>query len=81
MQQWFEKDQPLDQSIKKFGKLIGETPESTTTMPILKTFFVGAETKPGQSVCVSGNCPTLGNWEVKNAFVLTKTNDTYTTNK
>lgn len=44
-------------------------------MPLLKTFIVEAETLKGQYICVTGNCPTLGNWEVNEAFVLSKTNE------
>lgn len=50
-------------------------------MPFLKTFNVEAETTAGQHICVSGNCPTLGNWEVNSAFVLTNSNVTHIRNK
>ncbi|VVC36861.1 Hypothetical protein CINCED_3A012450 [Cinara cedri] len=49
-------------------------------MSLLKTFTVEAETRPGQQVCVSGNCPILGNWEINDSFVLTNTNLTLTKN-
>lgn len=50
-------------------------------MTLLKTFTVEAETIPGQHICISGNCTTLGNWEVNDALVLTNTNLIRTRNK
>lgn len=76
MQQWFEQEQPsTNNSIIPPAEKFHSIPKSTkiTTMPLLKTFSVEAEALNGQYICVSGNCPTLGNWKVNDAFVLTNT--------
>ncbi|XP_025192312.1 glycerophosphocholine phosphodiesterase GPCPD1-like isoform X1 [Melanaphis sacchari] len=74
MQQWFEQDQTSakNSSDIKFHSV----PKSSNEMEksILKTFTVEAETITGQYICVSGNCSTLGDWEVNKAFVLSNTN-------
>lgn len=75
MQQCFELDQSKTDSLIKLYKI----PQNK--MSLLKTFTVEAETKIGQHICVSGNCSTLGNWEVNDAFVLTNTNLTHTKNE
>lgn len=84
MQQWWEQEEsnnvnslsPTVEKKHKISKLLKET-----KMPVLKTFTVEADTIAGQKMCVSGNCTTLGNWEVKEAFVLTNTNVTCVKNK
>lgn len=74
MQQWFEQDQ-LNAKHSSDTKL-HSVPRSSKEMDksILKTFTVEAETITGQYICVSGNCSTLGDWEVNKAFVLNNTN-------
>jgi len=76
MQQWFEEDQTstnhLHSSDTKFHKI--PRPSKELKMLILKTFTVEAETITGQYICVSGNCPVLGNWEANKALVLNNTN-------
>lgn len=81
MQQWFEQDQHISNPILKSAEKIKNKSNSSKTMVMLKTFTVEAEAIPGQHICVSGNCPTLGNWEVNDAFVLTDTNLTHIRNK
>ncbi|XP_015371225.1 PREDICTED: glycerophosphocholine phosphodiesterase GPCPD1-like [Diuraphis noxia] len=77
MQQWFEQDQTnikqVQSSDTKFHS-VSRSPKEMDKLLILKTFTVEAETITGQHICVSGNCPTLGNWEVNKAFVLNNTN-------
>lgn len=73
MQQCFELDQSkTDSLMEKLHKI----PQNE--MSLFKTFTVEADTKIGQHICVSGNCSSLGNWEVNDAFVLTNTNLTHT---
>lgn len=76
MQQWFELNESKTDSL--IGKL-HKIPKNY--LPLFKTFNVKAETKTGQHICVSGNCSTLGNWEVNDALVLTDTKITYTRNE
>lgn len=82
MQQWFEEEHINSDSslrhpiVEKIPKL-----KKKTEMMVLKTFIVEAETRPGQQVCVVGNCQSLGNWEINDAFVLTNTNLTITKNE
>lgn len=78
MQQWFEQKESYSTSsiippAEKFERAPYSLGENK--MPLLKTFIVEAETLKGQYICVSGNCPTLGNWNVNEAFVLSKTNE------
>lgn len=55
--------------------------EAINMSSILKTFTVEAATTAGQYICVSGNCYSLGNWEVNKALVLLNTNLTRVKNK
>lgn len=78
MQQWFEQKESYSTTsttppADKFQSVPNILSENK--MPLLKTFIVEAETLKGQYICVSGNCPTLGNWKVNEAFVLSKTNE------
>lgn len=83
MQQWFVQKKSYTYNYKipvikqhKPLKLLKKK-----NMVVLKTFTVEADTLAGQYICVTGNCSTLGNWEVNNAFVLTNTNVTHIKNK
>ena len=38
-------------------------------------FRVRASTIPGETVCVTGNCDSLGNWKHDKALILTKEKD------
>ncbi|VVC38349.1 Carbohydrate-binding-like fold,Spaetzle,PLC-like phosphodiesterase, TIM beta/alpha-barrel [Cinara cedri] len=81
MQQWF-KHEHLYSDSSIYHTSLERIPflKTETELTLLKTFTVKAETRPGQKVCVSGNCPILGNWEINDAFVLTNMNLTYTEN-
>ncbi|XP_060846937.1 LOW QUALITY PROTEIN: glycerophosphocholine phosphodiesterase GPCPD1-like [Rhopalosiphum padi] len=76
MQQWFEQDQIDAKQSSDTKSRSDSVPRSSKEMEktILKTFTVEAETITGQYICVSGNCSTLGDWEVNKAFVLNNTN-------
>jgi len=77
MQQWFEQDETNSKQEQSLDTNFHAVPRSSKEMDkllILKTFTVEAETITGQHICVSGNCSTLGNWEVNKAFVLNNTN-------
>jgi len=74
MQQWFEQDIKQAQSSDTKFHTVPRSSKEMDKLLILKTFTVEAETITGQHICVSGNCPTLGNWEVNKAFVLNNTN-------
>lgn len=81
MQQWFQQ-KPHNNNLKAHKK-VHKLPKSSKekNMVILKTFSVEAETVTGQYICISGNCSTLGNWKINDAFVLTNTNITRVKNK
>lgn len=81
MQQWFEEDQHSNNPILKSSEKLKIKLKPPQAMTLLKTFTVEAKAIPGQHICVSGNCLTLGNWEVSDAFVLTNTNLSHTKNK
>lgn len=81
MQQWFEQDHHTNNPTLKSREKLKKLLKPPKAMTLLKTFTVEAEAIPGQHICVSGNCLTLGNWEVSDAFVLTNTNLTHTKNK
>lgn len=82
MQQWFEKDKHnITSSIHSPKEIISDKLKLPKGMIVLKTFTVEAESIPGQYICVSGNCSSLGNWEVNEAFVLTNTNLSHKKNK
>lgn len=75
MQQWFEQEKSDILNETPVEKLPLHKPLKKTKMPsIVKTFSVEAETVTGQHIFVSGNCSTLGNWKVNDAFMLTNTN-------
>jgi hypothetical protein len=76
MQQWFEQDQIDAKQSSDTKSRSDSVSRSSKEMEktILKTFTVEAETITGQYICVSGNCSTLGDWEVNKAFVLNNTN-------
>lgn len=76
MQQWFEQEKSEilnDTSVENFHKIRKPYKKPEMSL-IVKMFTVEVETVTGQYVCVSGNCSTLGNWNVNGAFVLTNTN-------
>lgn len=83
MQQWFEQELSFDSSLDPIAEKLhmAHNSKKENEMGLLKIFTVEAETKPGQQVCVSGNCSILGNWEINDAFVLTNTNSTVMKNK
>lgn len=76
MQQWFVQDTP-NANVSRLVSFHDTLKSSKgNEPPLLKIFNVEAETTHGQHICVSGNCTTLGNWEVSSAFVLTNSNAT-----
>jgi len=82
MQQWFiqDKSKPNNLLSEKIHKKV-KSVQQGTNMSLLKTFTVEVETLPNQYICVSGNCLSLGNWEVNDALVLTNTNSTRVENE
>lgn len=84
MQQWFLEDQSETNNLpseKVIDKKVKSLRTQEADMTLLKTFTVEAETRPSQYICVSGNCSSLGNWEVNDSLVLTNTNSMRVENK
>lgn len=81
MQMWFEQDNLRIDNSKQVKHFHKKLKSKGNRMSFLKTFNVEAETTDGQCICVTGNCTTLGNWEVNSAVILSNSHVTCIKNK